>query len=212
MKHLTDLITHDRDSLKRQLTHHGALLFRGFEVDSIADFSTVIDTLFSDADPLFYIGGGSTRKKVTEGVYNTTEFPPSLRLQNHNELSYLNEMPHYIFFYCLVAPKVGGETPITDCRDVLKSLDPELIMRFEEKGIRYDRILTDRRKYVFSALQTVRKTWQESFDTEDRETVEERCNETGLSVQWEPNGNLSVTNVCTATRKHPETGETVWCN
>ncbi len=63
------------------------------------------------------------------------EVPPALDLL-HCEMSYLDRFPGKIFFYCHVAPRKGGQTPIADMRQVYKNIDSLVRRRFEEKGLR----------------------------------------------------------------------------
>ncbi|MDA2920484.1 TauD/TfdA family dioxygenase [Desulfobacterota bacterium AH_259_B03_O07] len=201
-----------RKHLKQQLQHHGALLFRGFRLQLISDFEQFVDAFFTGSQSLSYTGGFSKRDRVTEGVYTSTEFPSYIPIQCHNEMAYFKEIPRYICFFCHTAPKKGGETPIADCRRVLRSLDPELRSRFEKKGISYKRHLTSGSITIYSFRQRFRQTWQDAFETDDRETVESHCRAQGLSIRWDRFGGLLLINTLPATRKHPETGEKVWCN
>lgn len=206
------LLSQYYDDLKKQLQYHGALLFRGFRFDSIPDFERFVDAFFVGSKSLGYAGGISIRRKVIEGVYTSTEYPSYIPLRCHNEMSYLEEIPHYICFYCHTAAKEGGETPIADCRRVLRSLDPELRRRFEEKGISYKRHLASRARTLFSFHHRFRQTWQDAFETDDMETVESHCREHGLSMKWDWFGGLTLSNTLPAVRRHPETEEEVWCN
>src|SRR5215211_4107569 len=60
---------------KAQLKY-GALLFRNFPLNSAHDFSTFI-TILNYGKFVNYIGGDSPRDKVAEGIYTSTEAPPS---------------------------------------------------------------------------------------------------------------------------------------
>lgn len=211
-KDFTSILSHYQNDLRKQLQYHGALLFRGIGLNSIPDFERFVDALFVGSQSLAYAGGASIRHRVIEGVYSSTEYPSFIPLRCHNEMSYLKEIPHYICFYCHTAPKEGGETPIADCRRVLRSLDPELRRRFEEKGICYKRHLASRSRTLFSFHHKFRQTWQDAFETDDMGTVESHCREQGLSTRWDWFGGLTLLNTLPAVRRHPETGEDIWCN
>ena len=88
---------------KQQLLKYGALLFRNFPVHNEHDLISVIKHL-DTGHFINYIGGDSPRNKITEGVYTSTETPPSMNHPLHNELSYSKNYPKHIFFYCDIAP------------------------------------------------------------------------------------------------------------
>ena len=67
------------------------------------------------------------------------------------------------FFFCVKAAQQGGETPILDCREVARRLDPALLARFAEKGL----------MYVRNFSEGIDVPWQKFFHTDDRAVVEQ---------------------------------------
>ena len=53
---------------------------------------------------------------------------------------------------------------------------------------------------------------KDTFETDDRDTVESHCRAQGLSLVWDRFGGLSLLNTLPAVRKHPKTGEEVLFN
>ena len=47
--------------------------------------------------------------------------------------------PMKIAFFCVKAAQQGGETPLLDCREVCRRLDPDTLKQFAEKGVMYIR-------------------------------------------------------------------------
>lgn len=190
--------------LRAKLLEHGALLFRGFDVETCADFHNFARS-FSGKELLNYAGGVSPRIELGGGkIYTSTEYPPHLTLALHNELSYAENYPAHVYFCCLTAPEIGGETPIGDSRRILKSIEPEIVREFKAKQIRYERHLFGDAGSGFS--------WQDAFEIEDKQTVENYCRTTGIDFKWENDGSLRLSQTRPATIKHSETGEEVWFN
>jgi alpha-ketoglutarate-dependent taurine dioxygenase len=188
--------------VEQELTRRGAILFRGFGVDSQEVFEQLIRSL--PGKLLDYVDGNSPRKKLGSGVYTSTEYPPQYFISMHNELSYSERWPARLFFCCLVAPPEGGETPIADSRRILARLDPELRETFVRRRVKYIRNLHGGRGFGPS--------WQTTFETADRAAVEEHCRGLGTEIHWTEDGGVSLSHVRPAVADHPRTGEAVWFN
>ncbi|GIH77776.1 TauD/TfdA family dioxygenase [Planobispora longispora] len=192
----------DRDSADSLLLQHGAVLFRGLGVDSPAAFHEFVGTFgepFTD-----YRHGNSPRVAVQTGVWTSTEYPAEYEISLHNELSYAHRWPSRLFFYCDRAPAGGGATPVSDSRAVLAGLSPGVRSRFTSLGIAY--------------LQNLHggfglgKSWQDTYETGDRDEVERALAGTGAEFRWTDDDELRVRQVRPAVRSHPVTGEEVWFN
>jgi alpha-ketoglutarate-dependent taurine dioxygenase len=210
---LHSLIQEQNGYFREQLLKYGALLFRGFPIQSPDDFAGLVPKLVK-APFVHYIGGDSPRKIVKGDVYTSTEAPPSIKIPLHNELSFVKKYPKHICFYCEVAPNVRGETIIADARKVYASMDEKVRRLFIEKGIRYVS-----RSYQKSALmdllnkfQRSHKSWVEVFETDSRQEVEHKCRDSEFGLKWNRDDWLEISQVRPATLTHPETNETVWFN
>jgi alpha-ketoglutarate-dependent taurine dioxygenase len=191
-----------RNLFESWLHRHGGLLFRGFSIDTGADFEAlarVIEPELSD-----YIGGDSPRMKVSGKVYTSTEFPENYRISPHNELSYAARWPRKIFFYCDVPPRQGGETPIVDCREVLDAIEPEIRERFISRKVRYVNNL--------HGGYGIGRSWQATFETEDKEQISAYLSANGVDFHWSNDDALRITQINEAVLRHPQTGEQVWFN
>ena len=192
-----------KEFLREKLLRHGALLFRGFSVQTTSEFEQVVRA-FSGKELLNYAGGVSPRVELGGGVYTSTEYPAHLMLSLHNELSYSNKYPENVYFFCLVAPESGGETPIGDSRRILKKIDAEIVNQFKLKKIRYNRNLFGDAGSGYS--------WQDAFETCDKSVIENYCRASEIEFRWKNNGGLYLSQMRPATLVHPETGEEVWFN
>lgn len=200
----------NRERLAEQLTTHGAILLRGFDVDGAADFERVSRAF--DADLKKDYLGTSPRNALTEYVFSASELPPYYPIAQHCEMSFLREPPRRLFFSCLTpSGGPGGETPLADFRAVYRDLHPETRARFDEKGVRHVRNYEGPEGKARFDLWKL-KRWDDMFQSTDRAVVERKCVESGFEFTWRDGGRLRLTNTQPATKKHPVTGETVWFN
>jgi alpha-ketoglutarate-dependent taurine dioxygenase len=198
---IVDAVPRLRADLGDALLEHGALLFRGFAIDGPGDFQAFAGALGSVRD---YVGGNSPRSEVIDHVYSSTEYPRSLEIALHNEMAYLGRWPSRVAFYCMTPALEGGETPLADCREILESLGSRLRDRLEREKVVYIRNLHGGNGTGLS--------WQASFRTEDRATVEARCRDDGVAWEWLEKGGLRTTSMREALSAHPKTAERVFFN
>lgn len=92
---LIDLTSERREFFRENLRRGGALLFRGFGVNTIEDFECFAGH-FSGKDFFKYAGGVSPRLSLNKSVYTSTEYPPDLMLALHNEMSYSPNYPRHV--------------------------------------------------------------------------------------------------------------------
>jgi alpha-ketoglutarate-dependent taurine dioxygenase len=195
----------DAAAARPRLAEHGALLFRGWGVHSLADFQAFVADFSDGAPPFGYAGGASPRRRIGEqGLYSSTEYPPEMTLSLHNELSYADVWPSRLYFFCVEPAASGGETSLADSRAILDALDPALVEKFRALGIRYIRNLSPVKGSGYS--------WQEAFETDDPIEAERRCARIGADFEWRAGGVLRMSQVRPATAQHPATGEEVWFN
>ncbi|WP_339511809.1 TauD/TfdA family dioxygenase [Pseudomonas sp. RL_15y_Pfl2_60] len=190
----------ERESLESKLLQYGALLFRGFSVQSVEQFDQVIAALSPGA--LEYMFRASPRTRVGGNIYTSTDYPADQMIFPHNEHSYSPRFPLRLFFYCQTPSETGGETPIGSTRAVKARISPEIEARFREKGVLYVRNYGD----GFGL------PWQSVFQSEDRDEVESYCATVGIEVEWKANNRLRTRQRGPAVVRHPRTGEEVWFN
>lgn len=196
--------------VQEKLTRHGALLFRGFEVDGPEDFER-LSRAIDDGLQNDYLGT-SPRDSLTDYVFNASELPDYFPIPQHCEMSFIARPPRRLFFCCLVEPAEGsGETPLCDFRKVWRDLDPEVRERFVSRGLRIVRNYAGPQQGD-SADAMQLKGWDEMFQSTDHAVVEARCKEENFEPTWLPENALRLTHTQPVFRDHPVTSERVWHN
>ena len=197
-----DVVAFARDAraqLLAELHREGAVLLRGFAVAGAAGFRDAVRVLAPLVD---YAGGDSPRSAVTDKVYTSTTYPPALPIPLHNEMSYSRDYPALIAFYCEVAPEADGETPLADCRAVLRALPAELVARFRARRVRYVQNL--------HAGVGLGKSWRDTFETADPGQVEALLRARGAQYEWRSDGGLRVAETVDPIVTHAPSGAEVF--
>lgn len=189
-----------RERLESLLLERGALLFRGFRVDSIERFREAARAVTPDL--LDYVERAALRREVAAGVYTSTEFPADQWIPLHHEMSYSHNWPTKLWFYCDQPASEGGRTPIVDDRLILDRIRPEIQRPFLEKQV----------MYVRNYGEGVDLPWQQTFQTSDRAEVEAYCRKAGMELEWRGGDRLRTRTVRPATVNHPRTGVRLWFN
>lgn len=197
-------IADNNELINKELLKSGGILLRGFSIRSISEFNKLSNIVSPNL--LDYVNRSTPRTNIGGKIYTATEYPPEKSIPFHNENAYTLSWPNKILFFCAIAAKVGGETPIADSREVFKKINQDIVNKFNEKKVLYVRNYTT----------GIDLSWQEVFQTEDKNEVEKYCRENSISFEWHHPNNSNVKlvtkQICQATLVHPVTGETVWFN
>jgi amino acid adenylation domain-containing protein len=194
-----DWAKNNREFIDTNLLKHGAILFRGFNTNSVADFENFAQAICPE---LFGEYGDLPREGLGGKVYGSTPYPADKAILFHNESSHLHRWPMKIWFYCVQPAQERGETPIVDCRKLYQLLDSQIREKFAQKGLMYVRNYTD-------GLDV---SWQNFFHTTDKSAVERFCYQNGIEWEWKPDGGLKTQEIRQAIAKHPKTNEWVFFN
>ena len=187
--------------IKRNLSQHGGILFRGFAVKTQADFEQFLETVCPRL--MSYMEGATPRTKLSEKVYTSTEFPPDHSIALHNELTYVTTFPMKIWFFCMRPAEQGGATPIGDVRRVFQRVSPEIKDRFLKKG---------GWMLVRNYGKGFGPSWKTTYHALERDDAEEYFGAAGIEFEWRDGERLRTRQVRPATATHPGTGEQVWFN
>jgi len=190
----------NRAEIEKALEKHGAILFRGFNLKSVAEFERFVKEVSGDV--LEYNERSSPRSQISGRIYTSTDYPPDKQIFLHNVQSYNLVFPMKIFFYCAQAPEGGGATPIADTRRVFERIENEIRERFIERKYAYVRNFGD----GFGL------SWQEAFQTTRRSEVQEYCRSNQIEYEWKAGNRLRTKQVREVAIRHPNTGEWVWFN
>jgi alpha-ketoglutarate-dependent taurine dioxygenase len=188
-------------TIRDKLIHCGGILFRGFDIENATDFESFFRTVCGPLNE--YTHRVTKRSQPGESfVYTSTDHPKTLDLALHNETSYTKQWPAQIGFYCDLPSREGGQTPIADSRRVLAALPKDLVARFSKNQLLYMR----------NSGNSIELPWKETFQTDDKTSVEEFCRSHDIEFEWTSNGELRTSQCCHVMARHPQTGDTIWFN
>ena len=196
---LADWARNNRAYIAQQLHKHGGILFRGFNLKGPSDFEQVAAGIYNE---IYSEYGDLPRESAGGRIYTSTPYPEDKCILYHNESSHMNRWATRISFFCVIAAKEGGCSPVVDCRKVYQQLDPAVRRNFEEKGLMYVRNFSD-------GLDV---NWQHFFQTKDKAVVEEACSRQGFVCEWVSDDHLRVKQSCRGVLRHPVTGEMSFFN
>jgi alpha-ketoglutarate-dependent taurine dioxygenase len=197
---LADVLADRRDWIEHGLLEHGAILFRGFNVDSKASFRSLSELA---CDRLIdYVYRSTPRTAVDQAIYTATEYRSDATIPLHNENAFQRDWPMRLLFGCLQPARSGGETVLARTGDVTARIDRDVIERFSGLGV----------TYVRNYGQGVDLSWETTFQTSVPAEVEDYCRREGIRCEWLPNDCLRTAQTCHATANHPITGEELWFN
>ncbi len=195
-----DWIKANKDGVDLFLSTHGALLIRGLKIESSEQFRDILKILFEE-ELATYTYRSTPRTELVDNVYTATEYHPSQVIPQHSENAYSNSWPMRIGFLCMLPASKMGNTPIADNRVVYQEIPKEIREEFEHKKIMYVR--------NYSKIDL---SWQEVFQTKNKEVVESYCKENSIEFEWVHDGGLRTKQVNQASIPHPITGEKLWYN
>jgi len=199
------------ETIDALLAHYGALVFRGFAMQSTEQF----DALVSGYErPAFgYAAGSTPRGQLAERVFEATSTPPQVQIALHQEMAYLPYHPARLAFFCRMPSITGGETILGDMARLPGLLDPDFVERIERLGVLYTRNLRDRSVSTGnSLLDAVHRTWQDAFATQDPHEPVRQSQKLGLIARPCEDGSVDVIYRGPGVIRHPANGRRVWFN
>lgn len=203
-------IKSDIDKIESLIVNHGALLFRGFPVESPEEFDSFVKSFSYEALP--YVGGAAPRKVITGNVFTANEAPPEQLIPFHHEMAQVPTFPSTLFFFCDIAPPEGGETPLVLSNEIYKAMtkrEEKFVEEVEETGVVYNRVLPE----DDDPTSPIGRGWKSTYQTNDKEEVEKKCKEQGTTFEWLQNGCLRTrTATLPAVRTDERTGQKTWFN
>lgn len=188
-----------RAQIESLLERHGGILFRDFALRTPQQFEAFAEAI----EPSLYGGYGDLPKKEGgRNTYRSTPYPEKQMILYHNESAHLERWPRKQLFFCELPARVGGATPIVDCREMLRRLPVDIVQAFERRGLLYVRTFTER----------LDVSWQHFFGTDDRQAVEATLRRAGTEFRWLDDNTLQTRTRCPAVIAHPHTGERAFFN
>lgn len=168
----SDILLKNRREIENLLLEHGAILFRGFNVFSIADFGRVVDVLKQST--LAYEYRSTPRKQLGHEIYTASEYPAKHVIPMHCENAYQRDWPTKLLFACSQPSETGGQTPLADMVLVSQRLSKACFDAFAKKGV----------CYIRNYHEGIDLGWQDVFQTEDQGEVEAMCRRMNIDFEW----------------------------
>jgi alpha-ketoglutarate-dependent taurine dioxygenase len=127
---LVDWTRRNLSFIEKSLLDHGGILFRNFQLETVADFERLIRTISGEL--LDYSYRSTPRTQVSGKIFTSTEYPAYQTIPLHNEMSYTSSWPLKIWFFSMKTAGEGGETPIADSRRVFERIEWRPLARLSE--------------------------------------------------------------------------------
>lgn len=189
---LADYLAANKAVVAEGLADAGVILFRGFDVPDPLAFDAAVEAYgkpgFTYEDSL----SNAVRTNVTQRVFTANEAPPKTEIFLHHEMAQTPIYPSALFFYCEIAPRTGGATPL--CRsdwvyDRLAHEAHQFASQLEAEGVRYTNVMPD----SDDAGSGQGRSWKSTLNSATRDAAEARLSELGYSWDWQGGGSLRAT-------------------
>lgn len=211
MDAVLDWVKIHRQTLKTQLSQHGAIVLRGFGIADSAQFDRLIRAFdwpnFTYAESL----SNAVRRNRTERVFTANEAPSTVSIYLHHEMAQTPLYPSRLLFFCQQAAESGGATPICRSDLLLSRLRhscPDFVDACEALGVRYSQTMPAQED--LNSGQG--RSWRSTLSVTDRQQAEQRLQKLGYRWDWQCDDGLRVTTpVLPAVRTLPS-GATVFFN
>jgi len=177
----------------------GAIRLRGMPFETPEQFAVLRDEIIRT--PANYVEKATPRSAFGANVFSSTDVPPPRTIRLHNENSYALRFPGVLVFGCLIAAQSGGATTLGDIRRLGAMLSSETRESFAQRGW-----CLIRNYWGHLGL-----SWQQAFDTDDRQDVEEYAAANDMTLEW-IDDRLRTSQVRSAFLAHPITHEELWFN
>ena len=188
----SDWIKLNATELEARLRESGAILFRGFPVNSAETFDEFSHSFgypnFTYKESL----SNAVRINFTERVFTANEAPKDVEIFLHHEMAQTPISPSKLFFFCKSAADKGGETPL--CRSDMLFEDlaeqmPALAADFVSKGLQY----TTQMPAEDDPNSGQGRSWKSTLSVQDASEAEQKLDQLGYSWEWLADGSLRAT-------------------
>jgi alpha-ketoglutarate-dependent taurine dioxygenase len=185
-------IAEHREELESKLRESGAILFRGFPMNSAETFDEFSSAFgypnFTYQESL----SNAVRINFTKRVFTANEAPKEVEIFLHHEMAQTPISPTKLFFFCKTAAEQGGATPL--CRsDMLYAefarQQPEWAEQFANKGLQY----TTQMPAENDINSGQGRSWKSTLNVENTSQAESKLQELGYTWTWLDDGSLRAT-------------------
>jgi len=213
----------NKDELLARLTESGALWIRGFETmkekDGFRDFYEQLG-LSPCQDPLASVGARAVVDK-NNAMYEAVNKPSRAKffVGMHAESTYMrtNRLGAFV---CFKQADVGGEFLLLDGYKMLRDMDPDVLGRIYEKGVRFSNAelpFFDFLRKLPEPLQPLKEPLKAGIKAVAQVAVGQKI-DMELELKWDENEKDGLRLVAfspkqAAINRHPVTGQPAWfCN
>lgn len=144
-KFLQGFLKENSSEIISEIEKHGAVLFRGFNVHSPADFEKQIfsiDGMHGMNEIMMSEPGRTVVNGTNYVMYTNKKFKTGGTLDPvgliHCENYYSPDVPRFVAFFCEKPPFLGGETGFFNIRNIYRDLPKELKAKLEGKSYLVD--------------------------------------------------------------------------
>ena len=190
---LAELVRENRDWFHRQQDNYGALLFRGFEIETAAQFENILELLNVKLASKYHFGS-SQRNRITDKVFTSSEAPGNLIIPPHNELNMVPVRPMCLAFFCQIEPTLYGETPIINTEKIFNELSPNLQHKFANTPQKFVRNVPN---HLLGIV----------FEELSREEITKMLEDGEFYFEWKADGSLYFECSYIPVFHHPRTGK-----
>jgi alpha-ketoglutarate-dependent taurine dioxygenase len=187
----TQWINQHKIALEAELSNTGALLFRGFPINSAETFDAFSSAFGYPSFTYKESLSNAVRINFTERVFTANEAPKDVEIYLHHEMAQTPISPEKLFFFCNSAADEGGATPICRSDQLFKALEselPELAKQFENKGLRYITHMPSKD----DAQSGQGRSWASTLSVETKQQAEKKLAELAYDWHWQDDGSLKA--------------------
>ena len=175
----------DYGKIMKGVNETGCAILKNTNIDNVDDYENLLISFGIELSKEYRPGIAPRVIKSASGrSFSSTEAPKYMPIPPHNEMAYSNYRPTIISFWCKTAPHIHGETPLFDCNKIYQDLKNHKV--FQEKRI-FSRFFPDK-KTSWDSGDVGGSSWKSSFNTEDKQIVEEFCDYIGMQYTWVDGG------------------------
>lgn len=178
-------------AIEKELSTSGAVLFRGFPLDSAETFDAFSAAFGYDSFTYKESLSNAVRINFTERVFTANEAPKEVEIFLHHEMAQTPISPDKLFFFCKSAADQGGATPICRSDQLFKALEaenPELAKSFEDKGLIY----TTHMPSADDVNSGQGRSWASTLSVKTKEQAEAKLTELGYTWEWQTDNSLKA--------------------
>ncbi len=183
--------TSHQEEIAKAIDQYGAVVFQGFGLTK-----ETFREAFSAATGMAVdrYKGDTPRKEVGEYIYHSTAVGGDYKIPLHQEVSSgdRKDMPKYLSFFCEVPPMPGtGRTLLGKAESVTQKIQrsmPEFWRKISTQHLTYTARYLPSGEWRTSWIKWLNPshgTIEERFNTRERGGVLKKCQEEGLSLQWD---------------------------